>query len=309
MNSERILRTPNQQLKRKKRWRREFVVCCGNYKLRLGERTVVMGIVNCTPDSFSKDGCLSPLYDNQDDFVHRAERRALRFIKEGADIIDIGGESTRPGADRIHAREEVERVIPVIKSLVKKIDVPISIDTYKPLVARKALDAGACIVNNIMGTRLDGRLLSMVRDYKAAIILMHIRGTPRTMQKNIFYNNLIKDIISELKDSIAMCLDIGIDPSRIIIDPGIGFGKTVEDNLKIINKLEEFGKLKYPILIGTSRKSFIGKILDKEVDKRLAGTIASVCAAVVRGAHIVRVHDVRPVKEAITIMDAILNSD
>jgi len=303
------LRVPNQQLKRKRRWRRDFVVCCGNYKLSLGKRTVVMGIINCTPDSFSKDGCLSPSYENRDNFVHKAERRALKFIKEGADIIDIGGESSRPGASRITAREEAERVIPVIKSLVKKIRVPISVDTYKPLVAKKALDVGACIINNIMGTRLDDRLLSMVRDYGAAIILMHIRGTPSTMQKNISYNNLINDIICELKDSINRCLDIGIDPARIIIDPGIGFGKTVEDNLKIINRLEEFGKLKYPILIGPSRKSFIGKILDKQVNKRLAGTIASVCASVVRGVHIVRVHDVRAVKEAVTIMDEVLNSE
>lgn len=261
-----------------------------------------MGIINMTPDSFSLDGCLK---------VSKKQSSALlqakRFIKYGADILDIGGESSRPGAKKISITEEKSRVLPVIDALAKSTKIPISIDTYKPAVAKAALDKGATIVNNIMGVKADDKLLKMVRDYKAAIVLMHICGTPQNMQKNIKYDHFINDVLISLKNAIEKCLEIGIKSDRIIIDPGIGFGKTLEHNLQIINQCHQFRKLKQPILIGASRKSFIGKILNQETQQRLIGSITSVCASVMNGAHIVRVHDVKETKQAITLLDAILN--
>ena len=283
--------------------RPHFQVPIGSHTLSLGTHTAIMGIINLTPDSFSKDGLA-----NSKNSTEQALIRAQKMIKEGADLLDIGGESTRPGSKPISAKEEIRRVIPVIKKISSRVKAktPISVDTYKPLVAQYALDAGAAIINNIMGTPADKELLKMVRNYNAAMILMHIRGKPRTMQKNILYQNLIKEIIRELKSSIEKCLEIGIKSDKIIIDPGIGFGKTPEHNLAIINRLEEFQVLKKPILIGTSRKSFIGRLLNKEAEKRIFGTIASVCVSVLNGAHIVRVHDVAAVKDAVLVMDAIL---
>ncbi len=263
-----------------------------------------MGVVNVTPDSFSRDGCLSrtggPKY---------ALSLAQKYIRDGADIIDIGGESSRPGALRITAKEEINRVIPTIQALVKKTTVPISIDTYKPLVAKAALDAGASIVNNIMGTNNpNDNLLKMIKKYDAAVVLMHMRGTPQTMQRNIHYHDLIDEIISALGKSIEKCLEIGIKSDKIILDPGIGFGKTVEHNLEILNRLDDFGALERPLLIGTSRKSFIGKVLNREVGNRLMGTAATVTTSITRGAHIVRVHDVKAMKEIALMTDAILNA-
>jgi len=263
-----------------------------------------MGVVNVTPDSFSHDGCLSrtggPKY---------ALSLAQKHIRDGADIIDIGGESSRPGALRITAKEEINRVIPTIQALVKKTTVPISIDTYKPLVAKAALDAGASIVNNIMGTNNpNDNLLKMIKKYDAAVVLMHMRGTPQTMQRNIHYHDLINEIISAFGKSIEKCLEIGIKSDKIILDPGIGFGKTVEHNLEILNRLDDFGALERPLLIGTSRKSFIGKVLNREVGNRLLGTAATVTTSITRGAHIVRVHDVKAMKEIVLMTDAILNA-
>lgn len=293
------------QSKRKNPHRnRNFTVQTKSFQLELGQRTHIMGIVNATPDSFSADGCFDKCTLNPQKVI----RHAQRLIKQGADIIDIGGESTRPGAKRITVSEEKERVIPAITALAKKTIIPISIDTYKPTIAKYALDAGACFVNNIMGTHIDKNLLKMVKNYNAGIILMHIQGTPQNMQKNIRYKALIPEIISALKKSIENCLAIGIKSDKLIIDPGIGFGKTVEHNLEIINQLEEFKVLKCPILIGPSRKSFIGKILNTEVQDRLIGTVASVCASIHKGAHIVRVHDVKKIKEAVTMTDAIIHS-
>jgi len=260
-----------------------------------------MGIINMTPDSFSGDG----LYRRIN--LRPALRYARKLISDGADILDIGGESTRPGAQRISVKEEIDRVIPLITRLAKKISVPISIDTYKPEVARRALEAGACIVNNIMGTRCDKSLLRMVRDYKAAIVLMHIKGTPRTMQQNIRYGNLMEELFSSLRKSLENCLESGINSDRIILDPGIGFGKTSDHNLEIINRLDRLKRLNKPLLVGSSRKSFIGKILNKEVHDRLWGSAASVCASILNGAHIVRVHDVRPMKDVALVADAIMN--
>ena len=282
--------------------RPHFIFEARDFRLPLGQRTKIMGILNLTPDSFSHDGI----------FVHtkssHAQALALgkKLILEGADILDIGGESTRPGAQRISAQEEIDRIIPTVKALVKENKAPVSVDTYKPLVAQHALDAGASIINNIKGVSSEKKLLQMVRNYQAAIVLMHIRGTPKTMQRNIFYKNLISEIIGELRKAIENCLEIGIKSDRIIIDPGVGFGKTAEQNLEIIARLEAFKILNQPILIGTSRKSFIGKILKKEVNERLMGTAATVSACIFKGAHMVRVHDVLPIKEIVTMTDAIL---
>ncbi len=262
-----------------------------------------MGIVNITPDSFSQDGCL---HGNKN-FLSRAIDHALRLVEQGTDILDIGGESSRPGARAVSPEEEIRRVLPVIRALAKRIKIPISIDTYKPLVARQALDAGATIVNDIKGISLDTNLLKMVRDYKAAIVLMHLRGTPQTMQKNTRYKSLIPEIIHALQKSIEKCLDIGMKSDKIIVDPGIGFGKMPEQNLEIIHRLADFQVLNQPILIGTSRKSFIGKILNKAVTERVMGTAATICASILNGAHMVRLHDVGALKDIVLMSDAILN--
>ena len=240
--------------------------------------------------------------------IQHAVRLARKQIKDGADIIDIGGESTRPGASQISAEEETKRIIPVIRALAGKISVPISVDTYKPKVAKAALEAGACILNNIMGTNPSPALLKTAGKYNAAIVLMHIRGTPRTMQDNISYRNLMADIIRELREAIQKCLSAGIRPDKIIIDPGIGFGKTAAHNLEILNRLDELKILNRPVLIGTSRKSFIGAVLNKAVGQRLFGTAATVCAGIINGAHIVRVHDVKAAKDIALMTDAIVNA-
>ncbi len=286
----------------KKHARKKFIVTARDIRLELGKTTKIMGILNVTPDSFSLDGCLA----NGSNDLSQTMRRALKLIRDGADIIDIGGESTRPGAKKVSENQEKNRVIPIIQAIAKKSNVPISIDTYKTNIAKHALDAGASIVNNIMGVKIEKNFLKMVKNYNAAIVLMHIKGTPQTMQKKIFYKDLIKDIKNSLNNAIEKCLEIGIKSDKILIDPGIGFGKTVENNLEIIRELDKFKSLNYPILIGTSRKSFIGKTLNKPVKERLIGTIATVCSSIQNGAHIVRVHDVKKVKEATLMTDAIL---
>ncbi len=281
--------------------RNHFKIRAGSYKLELGSKTSIMAILNMTPDSFSHDGLLKSNIK-----LTKALNIAQQFVDEGADIIDVGGESTRPGSKPITIKEEIKRVIPVIAKLTKKIKIPISVDTYKTDVAKGALDAGAMIVNTIKGINPDNNLLRMVKNYNAAIVLMHMKGTPETMQKNIHYKSLIKDIIDSLRKSVENCLEIGIKSDRIIIDPGIGFGKTLEQNLEIIHRLKEFRVLNKPILIGTSRKSFIGKILNNDVNERLYGTIATATASILNGAHILRVHDVKALKEASIVTDAIL---
>ena len=284
------------------RKRKNYTITAGAHKIQLGKKTKIMGIVNLTPDSFSNDGLL-----NSDYTAKKAANFAKKLIRQGADIIDLGGESTRPGSKKISEKEEIKRIIPTIKLLAKNISVPISVDSYKTKVIKIALDEGVTIVNNIMGTNPDKSLLRMVRDYNAAIILMHIKGIPENMQKNINYASLIENILKSLQKSIEKCLEIGIKSDRIIIDPGIGFGKTVENNLEIVNRINAFRSLNKPLLIGTSRKSFIGKILDKEVSKRLIGTVSTVCASIIRGAHIVRVHNVAAIKDAVIMTDSIIN--
>lgn len=296
MQAARQVVPPTSQIFRKK-----FLLKARSFSLALGDETKIMGVMNLTPDSFSGDGLLkSGKFDPR-----KSLAVATELIQGGADIIDIGGESTRPGALTVDEKEEIQRVIPTVDLLTQKIQIPISVDTYKENVAKHALDAGASIINNIMGIKATTKFLKMVRNYNAAIVLMHIRGTPRTMQRKIHYTNLMGEIISHLRKSIEKCLEIGIKSDKIIIDPGVGFGKTVEHNLEILARLGDFRILNQPILIGPSRKSFIGKILGKEPSQRLSGTIAAVCAGILNGAHIIRVHDIREVKDAVTLIDAI----
>jgi dihydropteroate synthase len=256
-----------------------------------------MGVLNVTPDSFSDGG----LFFNKE----KAIAQGLRMVEEGADIIDIGGESTKPGSKPLELEEELRRVIPVIESLAKVVDVPISIDTYKSTVAQKALEMGAQMINDISGLRFDKNLAKVAAKEDIPIILMHIRGTPEMMQKDVRYQSLFSEIFQYLKESIQRAESAGLDPQQIIIDPGIGFGKTLENNLLIMKYLSEFRVLGKPILLGTSRKSFIGKILNTEVGDRLEGTLSSIAIGVLNGAHIIRCHDVLQAKKAIAVADAI----
>jgi len=286
--------------------RQLFDLHAGNRILSLGHETRIMGIVNLTPDSFSGDGQLKASKGKVN--VAACLRYARKLIREGADILDIGGESTRPGARRISSEEEISRVIPVLEALIPQVKIPVSIDTYKIDVAQRALDAGVSIVNNIRGTRSSPAFLKMVRDYGASIVIMHMRGVPATMQRHTYYKDLIGEIIKELKISIEKCLGVGIKKDRIIVDPGIGFAKTFEQNFALINHLDELNALHCPVLLGTSRKSFIGDVLHKDVHSRLMGTAATVTAGILRGAHIVRVHDVKALKGTSRVTDAILNA-
>jgi len=274
-----------------------FSIHCRKRTFTLGGQTLLMGILNVTPDSFSDGG----LYFNKE----KAIAHGLRMVEEGADFLDIGGESTRPGSKPLELEEELSRVIPVIKSLAKEVDVPISIDTYKSKVAQKAMEVGAEIINDISGLNFDQNLAQVAAKGNAPLILMHMRGTPETMQKDVHYDSLFSEILQYLKDSIQKAESAGLDPEQIIIDPGIGFGKTLDDNLLIIKNLSEFRVLGKPILLGTSRKSFIGKILNAEVEDRLEGTLSSIAIGVLNGAHIIRCHDVLQAKKAIAIADAI----
>jgi len=274
-----------------------YSIRCRKKTFTLGKRTLLMGVLNVTPDSFSDGGLF---FDKEKAIAH-----GLKIVEEGADLIDIGGESTRPGSKPIELEEELRRVIPVIESLAKEVDVPFSIDTYKSAVAEKAIEAGAEMINDISGLHFDPDLAKVAAKEDVPLILMHIRGTPDTMQKDIHYDSLFSKILQYLKDSIQRAESAGVDPQQIIIDPGIGFGKTLEDNLLIIKNLSEFRILGKPILLGTSRKSFIGKILNAEVNERLEGTLSSIAIAVLNGAHIIRCHDVPQAKKAIAVADAI----
>jgi len=274
-----------------------YSIRCRKRTLTLGKRTLLMGVLNVTPDSFSDGGFF---YDKEKAIAH-----GLRMVEEGADIIDIGGESTRPGSKPLELKEELRRVLPVIESLSKEVDVPISIDTYKSTVAQRAIGAGAEIINDISGLHFDPDLAQIAAKEDAPLVLMHIRGTPETMQKDVHYDSLFSEILQYLKDSIQRAESAGLDPRQIIIDPGIGFGKTIQDNLLIIKNLFEFRILGKPILLGTSRKSFIGKILNTEAGDRLEGTLSSIAIGVLNGAHIIRSHDVLQAKKAIAVADAI----
>ena len=282
--------------------RDDFTIDLGRYKLRLGKRAHIMGVVNATPDSFSGDGLYPSTVDRRPstDIIDFAEQ----MVEDGANIIDVGGESSRPGAKAVPLKEELARTVPIIKALSKKIRVPISIDTCKPEVAKQALDNGAVIVNDITGLR-NPQMAGVAAKYKAAVIIMHMQGNPRTMQKNPQYASLIDEIIEYLQRKIILAQDYGIDREKIIIDPGIGFGKTLGHNLEILRRLSEFRVLGRPILVGTSRKSFIGKILNLSAQESLFGTVSTCVLAVQNGAKIVRVHDVREVKQALKVLDAV----
>jgi len=275
------------------------VLRAGKYKLNLGKRAHIMGVLNVTPDSFSDGG----MYFDKE----YAVARALKMQEQGADIIDIGGESMRPGARTVPAKEECRRVIPVIQELARKIKVPISVDTTKSEDAREALDAGASMVNDVSGLRKDRGIAKLVSRRKAAIVLMHMKGTPATMQDDPVYKDLIGEICSSLRESIETAKAAGIGDDSIVIDPGIGFGKTVEHNLAILRRLREFRSLGCPVMVGPSRKRFIGRIAGAREDERQFGTAASVALSVQNGADIVRVHDVKQMKQALQVTEAIIH--
>lgn len=269
----------------------------GNVAYDLFARTHVMGILNVTPDSFSDGG---KFFD-----LDKAVRRGLEMGEQGADFIDIGGESTRPGSESISLDEELRRVIPVIERLAKETPVPLSIDTYKSEVAERALDAGAVIVNDISGLHFDARIADIIARYEASAILMHIKGTPRTMQQNPEYENVLEEICTYLQEGISLAESKGI--RQLCVDPGIGFGKKLQHNLEIFRNLAELRSLGYPVLVGPSRKSFIGMILDLPVEERLEGTAAAVAVSIVNGANIIRVHDVVQMKRVARVVDAMIN--
>ena len=265
----------------------------GNKIVNLDERTYVMGILNVTPDSFSDGGKFNE--------VDLALERARQMVKEGADIIDIGGESTRPGAEYVCAEEEIKRVVDIIKAIKSELDVLISIDTYKAKTAEEAIKAGADIINDVWGFKKDKEMAKVAKKYNVPCILMHNREEKA-------YNNLMNDIVLDLIESINIALDAGVDRDKIILDPGIGFAKTYEENLIVMDNLEKIIDLGFPVLLATSRKSMIGLALDLPVDKRVEGTIATTVMGIMKGCNMVRVHDVLENKRAAVMTDKILKS-
>jgi dihydropteroate synthase len=269
-----------------------------NFCFDFSKKTYIMGILNVTPDSFADGG----LYFDKSSAIERA----YQIVEEGADIIDIGGESTRPGSEPISIEEELRRTIPVIEVIADKIKVPISIDTYKSEVAKAALDAGASMVNDISGLRFDPKMPEVVSEYKVPVVIMHIRGKPKDMQQDPVYEALIPEITDYFRMGMKIATQTGISEDKIIIDPGIGFGKTSEHNLEIINNLCEFTPLEKPILVGLSRKAFIGKILgDASATERLEGTVAVVAISIMNGANMIRVHDVKEMVKVAKVADAV----
>ncbi len=256
---------------------------------------LLMGILNVTPDSFFNGG----KYDKKRDAI----QKGLQMEEEGADIIDVGGESTRPGAQPVSEEEEKRRILPVIEKLSRRVGIPISVDTYKAGVARSALEAGASMVNDISAMRFDPEMVHVLRDSKVPVCLMHMQGEPRNMQENPSYENVVEDVCCFLRERVDFAQRNGIKKERVVVDPGIGFGKRLMDNYEIIRRLGELSSLGCPILIGPSRKSFIGKILDLPPAERLEGTVAAVAMSIQNGAHIVRVHDVKEIRRACRIAD------
>ena len=281
--------------------RTRFIIRSPHFTLELDKRSLLMGTINVTPDSFSDGG---QFFD-----IEQAVEQGEALAASGADLLDIGGESTRPFSDPVPLEEELRRVIPVVNKLAKRISIPISIDTCKSQVARAALDAGATIINDISGLRFDPEMLQVAAAAEVPLVLMHMLGTPRTMQVEPHYGSLLSEIIAFLEERIQFACAGGISRDRIIVDPGIGFGKTVDHNLYIIKHLDAFAALGQPILLGPSRKSFIGAVLDKQVNEREPGTWAAVCAAILKGAHIVRVHEVATCRQIVDMIDAILNAE
>jgi dihydropteroate synthase len=261
-------------------------------------RTLVMGVLNVTPDSFAGGGRFLS--------VEEALTQARRLIAEGADILDVGAESSRPGSDPVTEQEELDRAAPVVEKVANEFAVPISIDTYKAPVAEQCLALGATIVNDITGLR-DTAMMKVIKQHGAAAIIMHMRGTPKTMQQDVDYDDVVIDIRTFLAERIEAARSKGIE--EVVVDPGIGFGKTASQNFQLLQRLHEFRKLKAPVLIGPSRKSFLGSLASRlPVQERLEGTIAACCVGAMNGAAIVRVHDVRAVKRALEVVDAVRNA-
>jgi len=283
--------------------RRQFQLRLPARTLALGERTLVMGVLNVTPDSFSDGG----LFLNAD----AAVAQALAMERAGADIIDVGGESTRPGSLGVSAETELGRVLPVIEKLRGKIRIPLSVDTSKSVVAEAAAAAGAEIVNDVTALQDDSRIAEVVRRRKLGLVLMHMRGKPRTMQKTPFARDVLRDVTTGLRHAVKLAQRAGIAKSHIVLDPGIGFGKSYEQNCELLARLPELARLGYPLLVGTSRKSFIGRLLERGEARgstgrdRIWGTAATVAASILQGAHIVRVHDVAEMTQVARVSDAI----
>lgn len=267
----------------------------------IGERTLIMGIINTTPDSFSDGGRFpTPV---------TAVEEAVRMVEDGADMIDIGGESSRPGSNPVPEEEELRRVMPVIRGLAGRISVPLSIDTMKATVARQALAEGAEIINDISAMKYDDRMAAVVAETGAAVILMHMRGLPKTMQTgDLAYRSLLGEVISFLRERIDSARQKAIAPVQIMIDPGIGFGKSALDNMRLIRHLSEFKILGRPIVTGVSRKSFIGHVTGGNPQERIEGTAASVTASILNGSRVIRVHDVKTMKKVAAMADALVGA-
>ena len=275
-----------------------FHLRLGDRTLELGQRALLMGVVNITPDSFSDGGeCLE---------AKKAADRSFQLVEDGADIIDLGGESSRPGADPVSEDEELRRVMPVLERISGKINVPVSIDTVKPRVAHEALSAGAVIVNDITGLR-NREMVSVAAEHEAAVIVMHMKGSPRTMQDNPHYDDLMSEIIEFLEKQVNFAIANGVEENKILVDPGIGFGKTAEDNYRIIDRLEEFRCLGRPIVVGPSRKSFIGKVVNASPPGRVFGTAAAVAWCIANRAHVIRAHDVREMRQVAAVADEFMS--
>ncbi|MBA7634309.1 Dihydropteroate synthase [subsurface metagenome] len=277
---------------------------CGNIEFRWGERTYVMGIINLSPDSFSGDGITD---------LEAAVAQAHRFVSQGADILDIGGESTRPGSAPVSIDKEIKRVVPVIERLVSEVTIPLSIDTYKSEIAHRALEAGAAMINDQWGLKRDPHLAELAAEWSVPIILMSNQrdkgGYDATIQRDTaYYEGLMAEVTSSLRESLELALKLGVPRENIILDPGIGFGKTWRQDLEIIRRLGELKELGRPILIGPSRKSFIGLVLDLPTDERLEGTAAAIAIGITKGADMVRVHDVQQMVRVCRISDAIVRS-
>jgi dihydropteroate synthase len=286
--------------------RRQFQLRLPARTLALGGRTLVMGVLNVTPDSFSDGGSFLN--------AEAAVAQALIMERAGADIIDVGGESTRPGSFGVSVETELGRVLPVIERLRGKIRIPISVDTSKSEVAEAAAEAGAAILNDVTALRNDPRIAEVARRRKLALVLMHMRGTPQTMQKNPFARDVLRDVAKGLRHAVALARRAGVAKSQIVLDPGIGFGKSYEQNCELLSRLPELARLGYPLLVGTSRKSFIGKVLEKgklragSGAERIWGTAATVAASILQGAHIVRVHDVAEMMQVARVSDAVASA-
>jgi dihydropteroate synthase len=278
--------------------RRAYVLRARDKQLELGSRTRVMGVVNITPDSFFDGG---RFFERS-----KAVERCLQLVESGADIVDLGGESSRPGAEPVAVQEELDRVLPVLQEVRKQVPVLISVDTYKSTVAREALKEGADIVNDISAFRLDPEMPQVVKEWDAGVVLMHMRGTPQVMQEIPPSQDILEEVQTDLQAAVSKASEEGIPQESIVIDPGIGFGKTVGDNCRILNQLSFLETFDLPVLVGTSRKSFLGTLLDIPAQERIWGSAATVAVAIMRGAHIVRLHDVEEMSQVARISDAIL---